>query len=267
MTADAASGFSGRSGRLRDPRRFGRRVGKRRSHVRVARRGGDPLPALRAAETAGKPYRAVFFVRDPRDVVTQAYLDRVGRRRTLDQSLDDDVFDDDLIDREIDAFTAAATAANLGELLPQLGTVSGRSSRPPSIRKPTSTRRARSRRACVSSRRARTKTCASCASRTCSSHRTRASNFSGGGSGYTNAPTSTPSPTPASARRPIGRRTDARGRRPARGACHFTARNAARFDEAHGALRPRARVPRPRGPTRSMLRVDGTSFLLATFSQ
>ena len=62
----------------------------------------------------------MFFVRDPRDVVTQAYLDRVGRRRTLDQSLDDDVFDDDLIDREIDAFTAAATAANLG-LVAELG--------------------------------------------------------------------------------------------------------------------------------------------------
>ena len=119
-------------------------------------RAAATLRHLRAAETAGKPYRAVFFVRDPRDVVTQAYLDRVGRRRTLDQSLDDDVLDDDLIDREIDAFTAAATAANLG-LVAELGNVSGRSSRPPSIRKPTSTRRARSRRACVSSRRARRK--------------------------------------------------------------------------------------------------------------
>lgn len=83
-------------------------------------RAAATLRRLRAAETAGKPYRAVFFVRDPRDVVTQAYLDRVGRRRTLDQSLDDDVFDDDLIDREIDAFTAAATAANLG-LVAELG--------------------------------------------------------------------------------------------------------------------------------------------------
>ena len=83
-------------------------------------RAAATLRRLRAAETAGKPYRAVFFVRDPRDVVTQAYLDRVGRRRTLDQSLDDDVLDDDLIDREIDAFTAAATAANLG-LVAELG--------------------------------------------------------------------------------------------------------------------------------------------------
>ena len=83
-------------------------------------RAAATLRRLRAAETAGKPYRAVFFVRDPRDVVTQAYLDRVGRRRTLDQSLDDDSLDDDLIDREIDAFTAAATAANLG-LVAELG--------------------------------------------------------------------------------------------------------------------------------------------------
>ena len=76
---------------------------------------------LRAAEkkTAGVNYscRAVFFVRDPRDVVTQAYLDRIARRSTLDVEHRSD-FDSDLdvpglkpdrwgIDREIDAFTAA----------------------------------------------------------------------------------------------------------------------------------------------------------------
>ena len=80
---------------------------------------------LRAAETAGVTYsyRAVFFVRDPRDVVTQAYLDRVGRRRTLDRSLDDELLDDDddVIDREIDAFTAAATAATVPGLVAELG--------------------------------------------------------------------------------------------------------------------------------------------------
>jgi hypothetical protein len=75
---------------------------------------------LRAAETAGVTYsyRAVFFVRDPRDVVTQAYLDRIARRSTLDVEHRSD-FDSDSdgpggfspdrwgIDREIDAFTAA----------------------------------------------------------------------------------------------------------------------------------------------------------------
>ena len=74
---------------------------------------------LRAAETAGVTYsyRAVFFVRDPRDVVTQAYLDRIARRSTLDVEHRSD-FDSDFdgpghtpdrwgIDREIDAFTAA----------------------------------------------------------------------------------------------------------------------------------------------------------------
>jgi len=86
-------------------------------------RAAATLRRLRAAETAGKPYRAVFFVRDPRDVVTQAYLDRVGRRRTLDRSLDDELLDDDddVIDREIDAFTAAATAATVPGLVAELG--------------------------------------------------------------------------------------------------------------------------------------------------
>ena len=87
-------------------------------------RAAATLRRLRAAETAGKPYRAVFFVRDPRDVVTQAYLDRVGRRRTLDRSLDDELLDDDddVIDREIDAFTAAATAATVPGRVAELGT-------------------------------------------------------------------------------------------------------------------------------------------------
>ena len=79
------------------------------------------LRRLRAAATSGKPYRAVFFVRDPRDVVTRAYLDRVGRRRMLDRPEHaDHVESVDGIDREIDAFTSAAAAANLG-LVPVLG--------------------------------------------------------------------------------------------------------------------------------------------------
>ena len=121
VTADAASGFSDDKVAFET---LGASEGASEKNVFVTfespARAAATLRRLRAAETAGKPYRAVFFVRDPRDVVTQAYLDRVGRRRTLDQSLDDDVFDDDLIDREIDAFTAAATAANLG-LVAELG--------------------------------------------------------------------------------------------------------------------------------------------------
>ena len=121
VTADAASGFSDDKVAFET---LGASEGASEKKVFVTfespARAAATLRRLRAAETAGKPYRAVFFVRDPRDVVTQAYLDRVGRRRTLDQSLDDDVLDDDLIDREIDAFTAAATAANLG-LVAELG--------------------------------------------------------------------------------------------------------------------------------------------------
>ena len=122
VTADAASGFS--DGRVAFETLGASRRGASEENVFVTfespARAAATLRRLRAAETAGKPYRAVFFVRDPRDVVTQAYLDRVGRRRTLDQSLDNDLLDDDLIDREIDAFTAAATAANLG-LVAELG--------------------------------------------------------------------------------------------------------------------------------------------------
>ena len=121
VTADAASGFSDDKVAFET---LGASEGASEKNVFVTfespARAAATLRRLRAAETTGKPYRAVFFVRDPRDVVTQAYLDRVGRRRTLDQSLDDDVFDDDLIDREIDAFTASATAANLG-LVAELG--------------------------------------------------------------------------------------------------------------------------------------------------
>ena len=84
-------------------------------------RADASLRRLRAAATSGKPYRAVFFVRDPRDVVTRAYLDRVGRRRMLDRPEHaDHVESVDGIDREIDAFTSAAAAANLG-LVPVLG--------------------------------------------------------------------------------------------------------------------------------------------------
>lgn len=127
VTADAASGF------FDDRVAFETLVASEASEGASAKnvfvtfespaRAAATLRRLRAAETAGKPYRAVFFVRDPRDVVTQAYLDRVGRRRTLDRSLDDELLDDDddVIDREIDAFTAAATAATVPGLVAELG--------------------------------------------------------------------------------------------------------------------------------------------------
>jgi hypothetical protein len=152
---------------------------------------------LRAAETAGVTYsyRAVFFVRDPRDVVTQAYLDRIARRSTLDVEHRSD-FDSDFdgpggfrpIDGEsIARSTRSPPRSRAGRTtnasrVSRLGRVSGtnvlvfsgRSSTPPrrgttltllfrakkkkTTRKKTKIQRSLSRRACARSRRSRTRT-------------------------------------------------------------------------------------------------------------